>query len=316
MANGVLLGLSAALFWGVADYCLRGATKSAGTFRALYFMQVIGLLALLLGVELWNPLSFAGATPGALLEAASLSLIILVGAALLYRSFNIGKLAVVSPSAASFGAITTILALLSGERPGAPQLVGLALLLVGVTFSGMAPSHPAGTEAATPEHADTQRRMLGPGVAEALGATLLFGGAYWRMRYVVAQLGGIQTAMIGKVTDLAALTLIVLAGWAVRRFVGAPALAQEAATPAALSLAPRDLAFWRWLIPGAVLDIAANVAYNIGVSGALTSVVATLSSLFTAVTVLLAWVFLRERLTRAQWGGVALILAGIALVNL
>lgn len=318
MANGVLLGLSAALCWGVADYCLRGATKSAGTFRALYFMQVFGLLALLLGVELWRPLSFAGASPRALLGAAALSLIILVGAALLYRSFNIGKLAVVSPIAASFGAITTVLALLSGERPSAPLLVGLALLLVGVILSGMAPSHPDELgETADGEPGTTQRRrLLGPGVAEALGATLLFGGAYWGLRYVVAQLGGIQTAMVGKATDLAALSLIVLAGWAVRRFSGAPALAQGTSAPVALSLAPRDGVFWRWLIPGAVLDIAANVAYNIGVAGALTSVVATLSSLFTAVTVILAWIFLRERLTRAQWGGVALILAGIALVNL
>jgi uncharacterized membrane protein len=74
--------------------------------------------------------------------------------------------------------------------------------------------------------------------------------------------------------------------------------------------------FWRWIIPGSILDISANVAYNIGVTGALTSIVATLSSLFTAVTVALAWVFLRERLARTQWIGVAFILVGIALVNL
>src|SRR6185312_998531 len=153
MANGVLLGLTAALCWGVADYCLRGASQSAGTFRALFFMQIIGLLALLLGVEPWFRLSFAGATPGAVAAAAGLSLIILVGAALLYRSFTIGKLAVVSPIAASFGAITTILALATGERPDAPQLVGLGLLLVGVTLSGMALSprrDASATNAATP----------------------------------------------------------------------------------------------------------------------------------------------------------------------
>jgi uncharacterized membrane protein len=52
------------------------------------------------------------------------------------------------------------------------------------------------------------------------------------------------------------------------------------------------------------------------VTGALTSVVATLSSLFTAVTVVLAWVFLRERLTRIQWVGLLLILGGIVFVNI
>jgi drug/metabolite transporter (DMT)-like permease len=315
MANGVLLGLTAALCWGVADYCLRGASQSAGTFRALFFMQVVGLLALLLGVEPWFRLSFAGATPSAVAATAGLSLIILAGAALLYRSFTVGKLAVVSPIAASFGAITTVLALVAGERPSPPQLIGLGLLLVGVALSGIAPAHSNDT-AGAPNTPGSQRRLLGPGVPEALCATLLFGGAYWALRYVVAQMGGVQVAMVGKATDLVALTVIVLLGWGARRFIGRASFAQEAAVPAARALAPRSSVFWRWLVPGAILDTAANVAYNIGVAGALTSVVATLSSLFTAVTVVLAWVFLRERLTRIQWGGVLLILAGIALVNL
>ena len=319
MTNGVLLGLTAALFWGVADYCLRGATHAAGTFRALYFMQVVGLLSLLLGVEVWRPLSFAHATPAIVLLAAALSLIILAGAALLYRAFAIGKLAVVSPIAASFGAITTILALLSGERPMAAQLVGLALLLIGVTLSGVALSPHDESASGPAQRARANRWLLGPGVAESLGATLLFGGAYWAMRYVVVPLGGVQTAIIGKATDLVALTLIVLAVWAWRRYgryVGSASFAQGAATLDDQALAPRSSVFWRWLIPGAILDTAANVAYNLGVAGALTSVVATLSSLFTAVTVVLAWIFLRERLTGIQWAGVLVILVGIALVNL
>lgn len=314
MATGVLLGLLAALFWGVADFCLRGATHAAGTFRALYFMQVFGLVALLAAAPLLR-LSFAGVTPAALLTAAALSLIILVGAALLYRAFIIGKLAIVSPIAASFGAIATLLALLTGERPSTSQLLGLALLLVGVTLSGMAPSHPDGQKAAAAD-SPGPRRLLGPGVTEALIATVLFGASYWALRYVVAQVGGVQTALVGKLTDFVALSLIVLAGWAARRFIGAPALAEGSAIPAARALAPRTGAFWLWLVPGALLDVGANVAYNIGVTDALTSVVATLSSLFTAVTVMLAWLFLHERLTRVQWSGVALILVGIALVNL
>lgn len=314
MANGVLLGLLAALCWGVADYCLRGATHAAGTFRALYFMQVVGLLTLL-AVEVWRPLDFSRATPGVVLAVAAISLIILLGAALLYRSFAIGTLAVVSPIAASFGAIATVLALLSGERPAPPQLIGLALLLVGVTLSGLAPAPPPLSDAATPSGA-SRRRVLAPGVTEALGATLLFGVSYWALRYVVDLVGGVQVVAISKVTELAALTLIVVVGWALRRIVGAASFAQGSAVLTPLALAPRGARFWVWLIPGAILDVVANVAYNIGVAGALTSVVATLSSLFTSVTVLLAWIFLRERLTRAQWGGVALILVGIALVNL
>lgn len=310
MANGVLLGLTAALCWGVADYCLRGAIHAVGTFRALYFMQLVSMLALFIGVMPWLRPSFADAAPGAILAAVALSLVILVAASLLYRAFAIGQLAVVSPIAASFGAIATVLALLTGERPNPAELLGLALLLVGVTLSGMAPRH----HEAHPE--GERRRLLGPGVLEALIATVLFGITYWALRFVVAQVGSIQTAMISKVTDFLALTLVVLVGWASRRFFVRPAFAQGTAAPAAQALAPRNGAFWLWVIPGALLDTIANLAYNFGVAGALTSVVATISSLFTAVTVILAWFFLRERLTSIQWIGVAIILGGIVLVNL
>ena len=73
--------------------------------------------------------------------------------------------------------------------------------------------------------------------------------------------------------------------------------------------------FWPWVVGVAVLDTAANVAYNLGITVSLTAVVSVISSLFSAVTVLLAWVFLRERLARWQWAGVGAILVGILLVS-
>ncbi|MDE3228787.1 MAG: EamA family transporter, partial [Chloroflexota bacterium] len=168
MASGVLLGLAAAVCWGVADYCMRGATHTVGPFRSLYFMQVVSLLALVVIVAPWLRPSFAGASPAAIWATAGLSLVIMVGAALLYRSFHIGVLAIVSPIAASFGAIAAGLALLAGERPTALTLVGLALALVGVILSGMAPA-----SSHTTAEPGARRRLLGPGVLEAIIATLL-----------------------------------------------------------------------------------------------------------------------------------------------
>jgi uncharacterized membrane protein len=111
------------------------------------------------------------------------------------------------------------------------------------------------------------------------------------------------------------LTLLVAVGWLWRRSRWTPGLAAEQAQAVSAPLAPRGGRFWMWIIPAGALDVSANIFYNIGVTRALTSIVVTLSSLFTAFTVLLAWIFLRERLVRQQWAGVALILLGIVLVN-
>lgn len=70
-----------------------------------------------------------------------------------------------------------------------------------------------------------------------------------------------------------------------------------------------------WVIPVALLDTAANISYNLGITVSLTAVVSIISSLCSAIMVLLAWMFLRERLARWHWAGVGAILEGIALVS-
>ncbi len=311
MATGVALGLLAAVCWGVADFFIRGATQAAGTFRTLYFDQFIGVLVFALVIEPWSPLSFARATPSLILAAIGLNLVILAAAALLYRSFAIGSLSVISPIAASFGAITAVLSLISGERPSAAQLAGIGLTLVGV---GLAGAQVSGSKIYDARQSRRRVRM-GKGVPEALLATVIFGVTYWALRFITPEMGGAQVAMIGKITDLTALTLLVAGGWLWRRSGWSPALVSARTQPVGAPLAPRQARFWLWIIPAGALDISANIFYNIGITTALTSIVVTLSSLFTAFTVLLAWLFLRERLARWQWVGVALILAGIVLVN-
>jgi drug/metabolite transporter (DMT)-like permease len=139
---------------------------------------------------------------------------------------------------------------------------------------------------------------------------LIFGVAYWALHLVVGTLGGVEVAFIAKVADL--LVLGALAGLGL--------LLSERRTERRVPLwfAPRlpPRAFWLFVVPTALLDTSANIAYNLGITQALVSVVVVLSSLFSAVTVLLAWIFLRERLRGWQWLGVAAIFAGIALVSI
>jgi len=62
------------------------------------------------------------------------------------------------------------------------------------------------------------------------------------------------------------------------------------------------------------LDIVANACYVMAVHQGLLSVVATLASLYPAVTVLLARVVLKERLRGVQVVGIAIAVGGVALI--
>jgi drug/metabolite transporter (DMT)-like permease len=313
---GIAFGLVAALCWGVADFCARGSSRTGGTFLTLFYVEIIatlGMLALNLPLGL---ISFAHAAPGMVALAIIINLAILGGAALLYRAFAIGTLSLVSPIAASFAAVTALLSLLTGERANPLQLVGIVLTVAGVTVASTMP-------ASTADNAEGHKAKvsvavghwrMAPGLVEALGAMLVFGVCYWALRFPVAALGGTTTVFIAKLADMIVLVLIAAVGLLVHRLRGWGIRATGAGVPWYVIRRPANV-FWPWVVGVAVLDTAANVAYNLGITVSLTAVVSVISSLFSAVTVLLAWVFLRERLARWQWAGVGAILVGILLVS-
>jgi len=319
--TGIVLGLAAALCWGVADFCARWATRAAGTFRTLLAVQVVGVAGLLAAGLPLNLFRLKDAPPDLVIAAVGINLVILAGGGLFYRGLAVGTLALVSPIAASFAAVTALLALAAGERVAPVELVGIALTLIGVIVASTMPNHAKDghAELATPNTRLTRRRRFAPGLLEALGAMLLFGAGFWLLRFVTPALGGVTVALIGRLADLmvlAALALLLLLARIVRSPVASPL---DGPRPSVADVVPTERrmspAFWLFVVPVGLLDTAANVAYNLGITVALTSIVVVLASLFSAVTVLLAWIFLRERLAGWQWIGVIAILVGIALVN-
>ena len=328
MSFGIISGLTAALCWGVADFFARIAARTGGTFRTLLVMQFIATVALLAVAMPLGLLTLVGQPPHLTVAAILLNLTILAGTALLYRAFAIGTLAIVSPIAASYAAVTALLAIVvSSEHPQLPQLLGIASTLGGVILTSAASSYTPGDPAdlsphlagsATIPYTRKAPLSLAPGLPEALISTLIFGFCYWALRFVVPGLGGITVAFIGKASDLIALLLLAFAAALLR--LRRPKRPRSIVRRAASPLFARPAGLWRdfllAVIPTALFDTAANIAYNLGIAGSLTSVVAVLSSLFSAVTVLLAWIFLRERLSPWQWVGVIAIFLGIALVSL
>lgn len=316
IGSGIAFGLVAALCWGVADFCARNSARTGGTFLTLFYVEIFATLGLLLFNLPLGLISFAHATPSNVALAVLINLTILGAAALLYRAFAIGTLSLVSPIAASFAAVAALLALLTGERANPTQLVGIVLTVAGVTLASTVPaSAAADAEKLAPKAtAPTGRRPLAPGLVEVLIAMLIFGVCYWALRYPVAALGGVTTVFIAKIADMVVVSAIALGGFLIDRLRRRGANQGRESAPWYVLRRPAGV-FWLWAIPVALLDTTANIAYNLGITTSLIAVVSVISSLFSAVTVLLAWLFLRERLARWQWVGVVTILVGIALVS-
>ena len=289
---GIILGLLAAIGWGTGDFVTRSVTRQIGSLRTVIYVQLFGLTAVtLLALVLGQFAQAAAIPPEGWLVGVIGGVVSVFASFALFNAFEHGVLMIVSPIASSYGALTVLLSLLSGETLSAARALGVALSILGVILASIELTPGAERQMAT-----ISRYRLPPGVGMAIGAAVLFGIAFWLLGfYVVPALGPVLPVVVTR-----AIGVVVMLGVAL-------ASRQSAAPPARRAVL--------LIVVIALLDTLAFAANNLGMESEQVSVVAVLSSMFAAVTVLLAWIFLHERIRWGQWLGLGLILAGILLVS-
>jgi drug/metabolite transporter (DMT)-like permease len=293
ISPGIILGLTAAFGWGVSDFIARFASRRVGAYRALFFMQVIGFLAVSVFVISSGGLSH-GTAPGwhpwAL--AAAAGILSTIGSLALYYSFEVGVLTVVAPISSSYPAITVALAFLSGERIRTLNAAGLAIAIIGIILAATSFSADSKSTVQSPQ----TDPHLSKGVGWSLVSMISFGIMFWFLGFHVLPILGAAPSV-----------------WVIRLSVSSMLLLAAAPSHQNLAL-PRGSVCWLLVAMG-LLDTTAYVANTAGLHAGPVSVITVIASLYGAVTVLLSSIFLRERLERTQWLGIALIFAGIVLVS-
>src|SRR5271167_2460523 len=288
---GILLGLLTALSWGSADFIARFATQRVGTLRTMLYMQSTGFVLLTIFLPWlggwghladgsgWQPWAW-GLLAGSLNFVATLTL---------YRSFEIGKLSVVAPISASYPVLTVLLSLLSGEHLRAARAIGIAFTLLGVVLV-------AGGEKAPDEEDHEGLQRSGKGIGFALCSAIGFGFLFWLLGMrIVPATGATQTVWLIRLTSSVLTALLILA-------VGKP-------------IKPPTGRVAGWILGMGLTDTGAFVMNNFGMRLEQVAVVSVLASLYGAVTVGMAAIFLREHVSRWQWLGITAIFAGIFLIS-
>ena len=274
----VLLALAASLAWGFADF---GAGVGARRLPVLVVATIGQSAGLLLAGAVVLATSDSTPTRAQFAWAAFAGLIGVVGIGAFYRALAIGTMGIVGPITATAAVVPLAYALARGERPSTMQGVGVGLAVVGVIAASL--EH-------VPERA---ARRFGVGVGLALIAALSFGGSLIGLSRAAP--GGTGWAVF---TMRAAVVPLVLIAVLVLR----PKL-------------PQSSRGWLLLVGVGIGDTGATLLYGAASTRGLLSVVAVLASLYPIVIVVLARVLLAERVARPQLAGVAVALAGVALIS-
>jgi drug/metabolite transporter (DMT)-like permease len=193
-----------------------------------------------------------------------------------YRALALGTMSIVAPIAGTGLVVPVVVSLLRGERPGGLQVFGIVLATAGVVLASGPELRGIGV----------QRRSVAYAVLAACG----FGGAL----ALIPRAGPGRWAMTTGAVTVTGLAMTV---------------AYLAARPPPSS-APARRDFGGLAAIGG-LNISALALYSYASTRGLVAIVAVLASLYSVVTVLLAYAFLGERLRGIQLAGVLAAFGGV-----
>ena len=320
----IVLALASAIGYGGSDFAAGLASRSAGV------IQVTLLASMVSAVIVAAALPFAASHPpgtAALAWGAVAGLGGTTGALALYLGFRHAAFSVAGPISAVGAAGFSVLAgLLLGERPTALALTGIVLALpaiVGVSASAAS----ADSEPPEEETADAAGRPAATGSPATGVAAGLVAGAGFALLFIgldrAGSGSGLWPVAATQVTEL----LVALAVATVTRNVRLPGTRRRGTQPSGTRRPGAQLSGTQ--LSGAQLSgtgprLLAVIAGAAGASGTILfffashegflAITAVLTSLYPAVTIVLARTMLGERLTALRLAGLTLAGACVALI--
>ena len=291
----VILGVGVAAGLGLADFFGGMAGRRTGPVRTVVGAQLVG--GAIMGVYLLATWQSVGSTREILLSLLAGGALTL-GVGFMYTGFTFGRIAVVAPvTASAIAVLTFIVGLVRGERPSSLSLAGVALAIVAVVLISRPPK---ARHAASPPGEPARRIGLGG----ELGLSLAAGASLATFQTTIGEIGDASGFAPLLVVRAAALTLSLLALLVVWRRAGAPRLR----APRRSTVVP--------VVASGLLLLLAHALLLEALSLGLLSIVGPITALSPAFTVIPAWLFLHEHISRVQVLGMVAATAGLVLVAL
>ena len=281
----VLLGVFAALCWSVHDLIARSMAARIGAFRMAALVMVAGGLLLSFYVlydgRIWQS-SWQG-----LMWGLALGLAYGFGVGGLFKAFSLGPISLVGPLTAGYPVLTVLWGVVNGLEPSPLQWACVAAALAGAIIVARSGTEDGGINAVEPGKMPT---LLLFALISVIGysCSIVIG------QKAAVVVGEIEATWLSRATAL--ITLL-------------PFMLVEA------NRTPISGRQWTGIFVMGALDVVGVIAIN--ASGHLPGkeFAGIGISAYGAISVILAIIFLKEKVSAGQWLGLGLIVAGVAAMS-
>ena len=274
-------------FWGTAIFLAAIASRKLGNVLTLFWMQLFGfLIGLVYFIFNLNSFSYVFVSQNlpVLLLVAVFQVIAYLG---FYKGLEKAEVSLVGPIGAAWGLVVAILSVIFlKESLGASQVLAIGLIVVGIVMLSIN----------IPAFLKSQKVNLLVGVKEGVIAMFGWGISLFLLVFPSKDLGWFLPTIIFRF-----LALLILVAYII--YLKGKFIPNKKEFPLKLLLAI------------GLFDVGGFFAYSFGVAGTQASIVAPIGSAFALVSVILAKVFLKEKIDRNKIIGILAIVGGLILIS-
>ena len=272
--------------WGIYDFLGGVFAKQIGPFKSFFWSQLAGLISALL-------LAFVFATS---INVPILVIILFPIAAIVYsagymfffKGFEIGNVSMVAATMNLWAVFTMLFAFtFMGQRLSTIQTLGVLMIISGVTLASINWSDIR-----------NQRFQLSSGVKEAVLGAFFF-GIFWNISEIISEkVGWLLTTLLVK---FGIVVFLLIFSFLVKREIGLKETAAKIKYTVVLM---------------GIIEAGAVAVVNYGLTIGDAILITPIASALSIVTITLAVIFLKDKVTKLQGLGIIIAVVGIIVTAL
>ncbi|MBW2632663.1 MAG: DMT family transporter [Deltaproteobacteria bacterium] len=277
----ILSGIAGMVGWGIYDFLGGVYAKQIGPFKSFFWSQLAGLISVFLLIFIF----------AISLNVPVLVIILLPIAAIIYsagylfffRGFEIGNVSIIAATMNLWAVFTMLFAFVfMGQRLSSIQFLGVLMIISGVTLASINWSDIR-----------NHRFQLSSGVKETIFGAFFF-GVFWNISEIITEeIGWLSTTLIVKFGII--LFLLIFALLTKRRLGLGNATFKTKCMVALMG----------------VIEAGAVAIVNYGLTIGDAILITPIASALSIVTITLAIIFLKDKVTKLQGIGIMTAIAGI-----
>ena len=277
----IILGIGGMVGWGIYDFLGGVFAKQIGSFKSLFWSQLAGLISIFLLAIFFKP----GINIPVLVIILSFIAAILYSAGYLFffKGFETGNVSIIAATMNLWAVFTMLFAFIfMGQRLSVLQTLGVLMIILGATLASLNWSEIT-----------NQRFQLSAGVKEAAFGAFFF-GIFWNISEIISEkVGWLLTTLFIKSGIILFLLIISLL---TKQVIGLTKISTKTKTIILL-------------MGGIEAGAVALVNYGLTIGDAI--LITPIASALSIVTIVLAVVFLKDKISKPQGFGIVMAVAGI-----